>query len=686
MVRVSIVLVTHAQQERHIPRVHTEHVVQLVNTQLFHFGRIPILHTLLRKSKIFQILGHISISKNFKDVARLIAVVNPSLIRLHGVPEITKGHRSRTIQGRNRNVFGSISAQVANVRAKNQGHVFGISQTGLVIDTVHFARFLVLQQHLVKAIQGVGISVCPARILARLTHAVSAPSHPATMEESNRSFLRNANLRIFNRIIQVIHLVSFFISGIMESNSSNGQVIVRFIVTVVSSTAPTIGLRIVLIRLAPIIGSRSKAFFLEFQVLGKVVHFLGNNQAAVGKILIVFSIILTQDGKTGSNLTRNIRAQFTQADITFMRTSTASQCSRQSILVFGSTPPTVVGTKVTHRNSHVINHTICKVVGSHKEVCTMLGFAQNIGDTVGILGFAHIVVIVVFVTFRARGSHHRKHHKSVSLGLRFLKMVTAVVPTALQGTFLRSKARNIIFSIHKLTGTILGMARLMEPGFRITRTIDAIEFKGGITNHGINLVTNNKGRRILVEYLNTVAGIHLKPRRMGQITNTYSTRRAFGLCRITSLICGCSISTSLDRPARSSRQTGGSKRSSLEHGISFQIDYRIRFGASSIRHIVELHFGIFGQVTSLVNTDTTDTQVLRVTESLVQSIRNDSVRNKVLRHRSHLGNRIMLFLIRSVLAKAFYGTPHIGSRSIPFHRPDGTNQVIRRGLFLLHSK
>ena len=370
-----------------------------------------------------------------------------------------------------------------------------------------------------------------------------------------------------------------------------------------------------------------------------------------------------------------------------MWTATASQRFRQSILVFGPPPPTMVGTKVTHRNSHIIDNTICKVVGTHKEVRPMLGFAQDIGDTVSILGFAHIIGIMVFVTLRARSRHHRKHHKGVSLCLRFLKVVTAVVPATLQGPFFRSKASNIIFSTYELFATtILGMARLMEPGFGISRTVDAIKLKGRITNHGIDLITNNKGRRILVKHLYTVTGIHLKRRYLSQVTNTDQTRRTFGLCSIASLICSCSIGTRLDGPARPRRQGGRSKRSSLKNGLSFQIDHGIRFGTGSVRHVVELLFVIFGQITCLVNTDTANTQVLRITESLVQSIGNDSIRNEVLRHRPHLGDRIMLLPIGSIMAKAFYSTAHIGSRSVPFHRPNRTNQVIRRGLFLLHSK
>ena len=88
MVRVGVVLVTHAQQEGNIPGVYAKHVVELVYTQLLHFGGIPVLHALLRKPYAFKILCYIGVSEYFENVARLVAVVNPGLVSLHNVPEV----------------------------------------------------------------------------------------------------------------------------------------------------------------------------------------------------------------------------------------------------------------------------------------------------------------------------------------------------------------------------------------------------------------------------------------------------------------------------------------------------------------------------------------------------------------------------------------------------------------------
>ena len=238
-----------------------------------------------------------------------------------------------------------------------------------------------------------------------------------------------------------------------------------------------------------------------------------------------------------------------------MGTTTSSQSRRQGILVFRAAPPTVVSAKVTHRHHHVIDNAVSKIIGSHKEVGTMLCFAQNVRNTVGILRFTHVIGIMVFVTVRIGSRHHRKHHKGISLSLGFLKVVTAVVPTALQGSFFRSKTSNSPCPLYKRTCTILGMAGFMEPGFRITRTVNTVELQGRITDHGVNFIANDKCRRILVKYFNTVTSIGFKARGLGQITDTNLTGRAFGTCRIAFLISRCSIGTGLNYPARARRQS-----------------------------------------------------------------------------------------------------------------------------------
>ena len=401
VVRVGVVLVAHAQQEGNIPGVHAEHVVQLVDAQLFHLCGVPVLHALLRQVDSFQILGHVGIGEHFENVARLVAVVNPGLVSLHVVPQVAERDWGRAVQGRDGDILGTASAQVADVGAENQGDIFGVGQAGLVVDAVLEARFLVAQKHLIEAVERVGVGVRPARILARLPHAVAVPGHPAAMEEPGRGFLRDANLRIFHGVVQVVHLAGLFVGGEVKRNGRNGEVVVRLVVAVVGRARPAVGLRIVHIGLSAVVGSGAKALFLELQVLGEIVHLFGHDKAAVCKGLVVCRVFLAQNGEARRDLARNVGTQFAEADVTFMRTSATGQCRGQRILVFGTSPPSVVGAKVSYGDGHIVDDAICKTVGAQKEVGTVLGFAQNVGNTVGIDGFAHVVGVVVLVAFRA---------------------------------------------------------------------------------------------------------------------------------------------------------------------------------------------------------------------------------------------------------------------------------------------
>ena len=97
MVRVVVALVAHANQERNIPRVYAEEVVELVDAQLLHLGGVPVLHALLRQLDAFQVLGHVGIGEHVENVARLVAVVNPCHLVPHLVPQVACGHGRGTV-------------------------------------------------------------------------------------------------------------------------------------------------------------------------------------------------------------------------------------------------------------------------------------------------------------------------------------------------------------------------------------------------------------------------------------------------------------------------------------------------------------------------------------------------------------------------------------------------------------
>ena len=556
VVRMGIVLVADTQQEGHIPGVHAKHVVQLIDSQLLHLSRVPILDTLLRELHTFQILGHIGIGKHFKNIARLITVVNPGLVCLHIVPDVTIRKIVRIEQARKGNSIAARTRQNAQVCCQQVSYIFSIFQTGLIIDTILEAGFGIPQEQLVKAIKRIGVSIRPAGVLAGFTHAVTAPGHPTAIEKSSSTFLFHTDGLIFHGVIQVRHIRTCRIIGrIMESNSGKGQVVVRFIVAVVCRTRPTIGHLVVNVGFSTIVGSRTKGLFLQLQVLGKFVKFLGYHKAAVCKGLVIDGVVLRENGKARSNLTGNVGTQLSQTNITFMGAATTDNARRQGILVFGPTPPAVVSTKVTHRNRHIVNNAVCKVISPQEEIGSVLGLAQDVGNTIGIHRLAVVVSIIVVVPIGVRTGHDGKHHKGISLSLGFFQVVTAVVPAALQGTLFSNKTGHTISTRHELATAVLGVARGMEPGFRIAGAVDTVKLDGGIAHHGIHTVTNDEGRRIFLANKNSQALV-LRKRKSGKTTHADKARRPCSRHLVTFLVCRSRIGTRRDFPGGFRVKTG----------------------------------------------------------------------------------------------------------------------------------
>ena len=119
VVRVGVVLVANAQDERNVPRVHAQHVVELVDAKLTHFVGMPVRVVHIRECNafFFNIFCDIDVSKHFKDVTHLVAVVNPSLVRVHGKPNgvILEGTRFPVACCRECNGTVSVSAHVVQV-------------------------------------------------------------------------------------------------------------------------------------------------------------------------------------------------------------------------------------------------------------------------------------------------------------------------------------------------------------------------------------------------------------------------------------------------------------------------------------------------------------------------------------------------------------------------------------------
>ena len=425
VVRVGIVLVADPQDKGHIPRVHAQHVVQLVDTQLMHFVGLPVRssHNRENNSLLFNILRHIGVRKNFEDVACLVTVVNPGLVRHHRVPSriVSQGtsqlpSRSLVIgNARQRNRAGSISRHVFQVQDHARNTVFHSIQPFRFGKTIlGYGLVLVSQDQLVKSIGRIGISIRPARVLHVLQEALVVGHKPTARKGARTVHIFLAS----HQVTGTDHVVSIFLLAgrIEKCHRSESQVIVEFVVTVVSRRRPTGSLGVVHKGLATVVTGLALG-----KGLRKVIHLFGNHQAAVRKGLVVFSIHLAQNRKAGSRFATDIRTDFTLSQDTRRRTATARCGSgtirRELVLVFRSAPPAVVLTETTNRQHHVVNHALCTHIGTQHKVCTMLCFAQHIRDTVGIHRLAMVKSIVVFVGVGIRCSKNRRHHKGIHLRL-----------------------------------------------------------------------------------------------------------------------------------------------------------------------------------------------------------------------------------------------------------------------------
>ena len=84
MMRMRMVLVTHAINKGNIPRVHAKEVIHVLNREIQNFFRFPALdRPCLGHGYIFQVLCYVVIRQQFKDVGGFVFC--PPLFRIYGV-------------------------------------------------------------------------------------------------------------------------------------------------------------------------------------------------------------------------------------------------------------------------------------------------------------------------------------------------------------------------------------------------------------------------------------------------------------------------------------------------------------------------------------------------------------------------------------------------------------------------
>ena len=162
--------------------------------------------------------------------------------------------------------------------------------------------------------------------------------------------------------------------------------------------------------------------------------------------------------------------------------------------------------------------------------------------------------------------------------------------------------------------------------------------------------------------------------------------RTVGVNGVAFLVVRRGVGSSDNRPRGTSGFAGACKGAAPGDLVPVQIDDGIGFFTVAVGNVVELLFGIFGKVARLVNADTSNAQVLGVAESLIQGVRNDAVRLEIQWHGSDRGNGIVLCRVGPVLAETFHGSAFVGCCGVPYHRPDGANQIVGCRLLLFDRK
>ena len=290
----------------------------------------------------------------------------------------------------------------------------------------------------------------------------------------------------------------------------------------------------------------------------------------------------------------------------------------------------MVATHFAHRNRHIVNDSLGEVIRSQEEVCAMLGFAQNIGHTVGLYKFPMIVGVMVNVFSGVRCRHHGEYRKGEGLRLRFLQVVATVVPTALQGPFFWCIAIDIGSSVrHHRACAVFHMARAVEPGLGVTATLDSEELECGILCHCVNVVTHNKRAR------NFVADLDAQARIGGHALRNFTDKDVAGRSGKFDLVTQCVGSRNVcagdNRPVALGCGFGCSERSGhlgLERLAVNIHDFKFRGLAP---HKVEPAFRIALEVARLVHANRRNLRVDGVKVGLVQGVGHHGARLKVCR-------------------------------------------------------
>ena len=168
MVRMGVVLVADTIHEGYIPGVHTEEIVHVRNRKIKYFVRLPVLNgARLRHRDIFQILRHVVIGQEFKNIGRL--VLGPPLLSIDRV--CNRPHRVVRNTGpgpaglacRKDDCLRATRHDATKVCGHGQGDIFDIIHSLLARKAERTGLILRFQDQLVKGVQGARIYASPVR-------------------------------------------------------------------------------------------------------------------------------------------------------------------------------------------------------------------------------------------------------------------------------------------------------------------------------------------------------------------------------------------------------------------------------------------------------------------------------------------------------------------------------------------
>ena len=178
----------------------------------------------MRELNTLEVLGHVGIGEHVEDVTCLVAVVNPGGLRLHLVPQRARGNVSCTVApaGNGHGVATRLGSR-GNVRRHRVGHVLGVPQTVFLANAKSGGRTVVLQKHLVEAVERVSLHAGPVGIV--FLAVVAAASEPASAEHALAHLPRTEH-SILDGVVQVLH-AGIRIGAVMHGDSRNTKVVVE---------------------------------------------------------------------------------------------------------------------------------------------------------------------------------------------------------------------------------------------------------------------------------------------------------------------------------------------------------------------------------------------------------------------------------------------------------------------------